>query len=196
VKPGQRIDPLIHYAGRVEVNFTGTPGKTALSDLKPFVDRAAKTVRSSMRELSLDYEKGLLVINAPLAQGASGNLLAAGPLTLGDCRVESAMDNGHIILVSLDGEPLRSSKRMLLQVMSEEKASGFATEDVGGGLKKITNIGRDPWRVKNLQGSVKFTSGAAIKTQPLDFNGYPSGAAQSTVDLTLAQTTIYYLLTR
>jgi hypothetical protein len=196
VKPGQRIDPLIHYAGRVEVNFTGTASKTTLSDLKPLVDRAAKTVRSSTKELSLDYEKGLLVINAPLAQGASGNLQAAGPLTLGDCHVESAMDNGHIILVSLDGEPLRSSKRMLLQVMSEEKASGFATEDAGGGVKKITNIGRDPWRVKNVQGSVKFSSGGALKIQPLDFNGYASGPAQSAAELTLAPATIYYLLTR
>jgi hypothetical protein len=196
VKPGQRIDPLIHYAGRVEVNFTGTPSQTTLSNLKPLVDRAAKTVCSSTKELSLDYEKGLLVINSSQAQGASGNLNAAGPLTLGDCRIESAMDNGHIILVSLDGEPLRSSKRMLLQVMSEEKASGFATEDAGDGVKKITNIGRDPWRVKNLKGSVKFSSEGALKIQPLDFNGHPGGAAQSTTELALAPATIYYLLTR
>src|SRR5262249_37726040 len=59
VKPGQRIDPLIHYAGRASVSFTGAPGKTTLSDLKSFIDRGKKTVRSSTRELNLDYEKGL-----------------------------------------------------------------------------------------------------------------------------------------
>jgi hypothetical protein len=196
VKPGQRIDPLIHYAGRVEVNFTGTASKTTLNDLKPFVNRDTRTVRSSTRELSLDYDKGLLTINSSTAQGLSGNLKAAGAVALNDVRIASGMDNGHIILVSLDGEPIDKSKRMLLQVMSEEKASGFATEDAGDGVKKITNIGRDPWRVKNVQGSVKFNSGGALKIQPLNFNGYPSGAAQSTSELTLAQTTIYYLLTQ
>ncbi len=196
VKAGQRIDPLLHYAGRVNVAFTGTPSRTTLSDLKPLVDRAAKTVRSSTRELALDYEKGLLTINSPTAQGVSGNLKAARVVALNDLRIESELDNGHIILVSLDGEPISKSKRMLLQVMSEEKASGFATEDTGNGVKKITNIGRDPWRVKNLQGAVKFTGGTALKIQPLDFNGYPSGLAQSTTELTLAPATIYYLLTR
>jgi hypothetical protein len=196
VKPGQRIDPLIHYAGRVEVNFTGAPGKTALNDLKPLVDRAAKTVRSSTKQLSLDYDKGLLVINAPAAQGASGNLQAGGKLALKDFTLESGLENGHVILVALDGEPLGQSQRMLLQVMSEEKTSGFATEDAGHGVKKITNIGRDPWRVKHLQGKLRFKAPPGLKIQPLDFNGQPSGAASTATELTLAPTTIYYLLTR
>jgi hypothetical protein len=160
------------------------------------VDRAAKTVRSSTKELSLDYEKGVLTINSPTAQGLSGNLKAVGAVSLGDLHIESALDNGHIIVVSLDGQPLNSSKRMLLQAMSEEQSTGFATEDAGNGVKKITNIGRDPWRVKNLQGVVKFSIGGALKIQPLDFNGYPNGPAQSTAELTLAPATIYYLLTR
>jgi hypothetical protein len=127
VKAGQRIDPLIHYAGHVEVNFTGTRSKTTLSDLKPLLDRGAKTVRSSTRELTLDYDKGLLTINAPAAQGLSGNLKAAGAVELNDLRLTSELDNGHLILVSLDGQPIAQSRRMLLQVMSEEQATGFAT---------------------------------------------------------------------
>ncbi len=196
VRTGQRIDPLIHYAGRVEVSFRGTPGKTALNDLKPFIDRAQQTVRSSTRELKLDYGKGLLTIDAPAVQGASGDLKVSGEITLGDITIRSGLDNAHIIVVSLDGEPLSKSRRMLLQAMSEEQASGFATEEVGNGVKRITNIGRDPWRVKKLQGSVKFKNGSAPRIQPLDFNGYPSGAATSGLELKLAQETIYYLVTR
>ena len=196
MKPGQRIDPLIHYAGRVEVNFTGTPSRTTLSDLKPLVERASNTVRSSTRELTLDYAKGLLTINSPTAQGLSGNLKAAGAVPLGNLRIESTLDNGHIIVVSLDGQPINSSKRMLLQAMSEEQSTGFATEDAGHGLKKITNIGRDPWRVKNLQGSLRFRNARGLQIQPLDFNGYPDGPAKSGGELTLAPNTIYYLLTR
>jgi hypothetical protein len=196
VKPGQRIDPLIHYAGRVEVNFTGASGKTTLSDLKPLLDRSAKTVRSSTRELTLDYDKGLLAINAPTAQGASGNLKASGTMKLRDLRIESNLDNAHIVVVSLDGEPILTSKRMLLQAMSEEQATGFATEDASGGVMKITNIGRDPWRVKALQGTVTFTTGGPVQFQPLDFNGYPAGAVSQGAELKLAPQTIYYLVTR
>jgi hypothetical protein len=121
VKPGQRIDPLIHYAGRVNVAFTGAPGRTMLTDLGPMIDHSAKTVRSSTGELKLDYDKGLLTVNAPGAQGASGNLGAGGEIELADASIRSQLDNAHIIIVSLDGEPLARSRRMLLQVMSEEQ---------------------------------------------------------------------------
>ncbi|HAB19789.1 MAG TPA: hypothetical protein DCE44_25565, partial [Verrucomicrobiales bacterium] len=194
--PGQRLDPLIHYAGRVEVNFTDTPSKTTLSDLNPLLGRTTKMVRSSTRELALDYEKGLLTINAPEAQGASGNLKAAGEIALADLNLQSGLDNAHLILVSLDGEPIVRSKRMLLQVMSEERATGFATEDVGNGLKKITDIGKDPWQVKKLQGTVTFKAAGGLRIQPLDFNGYPKGDSIRGAELSLAPETIYYLVTR
>jgi hypothetical protein len=194
VKPGQRIDPLIHYAGRANVSFTGTPSKTALSDLKPFIDRAAQIVRSSTHEVTLDYGKGLLTLNAPSVQGASGNLKGGGSIELADVTIQSDLDNAHIVLVSLDSEPLSKSRRMLLQAMSEEQATGFATEDAGNGVKKITNIGRDPWLVKKLQGSVKFKG--ALQIQPLDLNGYPKSAGLRRAGLQLNPETIYYLLTR
>ena len=194
VKAGQRIDPLIHYAGRVNVSFTTGPGQTLLSDLKPFLDRPQQIVRSSTRELSLDYGKGVLTMNAAPAQGASGDLKAAGPIQLSDVAISSDLDNAHIVLVALDGEPLAQSRRMLLQVMSEEKATGFATTELGNGVKRITNIGRNPWRVKKLEGSVTFK--AAMQIQPLDFNGYPDGPAMHGAELKLAPQTLYYLVTR
>ncbi|MBI1840886.1 MAG: hypothetical protein HYR88_08570 [Verrucomicrobia bacterium] len=196
VKPGQRIDPLIHYAGRTAVTFTGEPGKTTMQDLKPLIDRGAQTVRSSTRELALDYGKGLLTINAPGAQGASGNLKAGGAISLSDISVTSDLDNAHIIVVSLDGEPIARSRRMLVQAMSEEQPSGFAAEPAENGLRRITNIGRDPWLVKSLQGTVTFIKGPSVEIQPLDFNGYPAGPSSRGVELALRTNTVYYLLTR
>lgn len=193
IKPGQRIDPLIHYAGRVEVGFTGAPAQTEMKDLAPLINRASQTVRSSTGELLLDYKNGLLTIDAPKIQAASGNL-SSGAVTLGQITVRSPLDNAHLILASLDDAPIASSRRMLLQVMSEEKATGFTTVDEGNGIKKITDIGRDPWLVKKLEGTVEFKT--AVKIQPLDFNGYPSGAAQTEAKLNLAPATIYYLITR
>src|SRR5262249_35067260 len=47
LKPGQRIDPLIHFAGRVNVSFADEPASTKLTDLGPYVDHGKKTVASS-----------------------------------------------------------------------------------------------------------------------------------------------------
>jgi len=196
LKPGQRIDPLIHYAGRTEVIFTDKPSRTTLQDLKPLVDRTAGSARSSTRELTLDYKKGLLLINAPQAQGASGNLKAGSKIQLRDLALQSELDNAHIVLVSLDGEPIARSRKMLLQAMSEERASGFTTEDAGNGMRKITDLGRDPWQVKDLRGTVRFASGTSLLIQPLDLHGYPKGAPLRDAELALAPDTIYYLITR
>jgi hypothetical protein len=193
IKPGQRIDPLIHYAGRAEVSLNSSPTKTELRDLSSLIDHAKQQVRSSTSELLLDYKIGLLTINAPQVEGASGNL-HSGPIDLRDVTIQSDLDNAHVVIVSLDDAPIASSNRMLLQVMSEEKPTGFAAEEVGNGVKKITDIGRDPWQVKILSGVVKFKS--AVQIQPLDFNGYPAGEKKTGAEIKLAPATIYYLLTR
>ena len=196
IKAGQRVDPLIHYAGRVRVAFTTTPGRSTLTDLKPWIDRANRRVKSSTGELTLDFENGLLQINAPAAQGASGNLKAAGELGLADVTLQSELDNVHVIVVSLDGEPIAASARLLVQAMSEEAATGFATEAATNGLNRITNIGRDPWRIKALKGTVRFKTGAALRVQPLDDNGEPVGSGYDGRELKLEPQRIYYLVTR
>ena len=191
-KPGNVIDPLIHYAGQARVTFADEPGSVTLDDLTPFVDRDRQHVTASHRQLLLDYGQGVLTIDAPAIQGASGNLAAISPITLETLTLHSPLDLGHIVLVALDGHPLKTSRRMLLQVMSEEKATQFQTEPAGEGIRRITHIGRDPWRVKNLAGTVTFNRAVAI--QPLDFNGDPKGNPRKGPSLILDPATIYYLV--
>jgi hypothetical protein len=196
VKAGQRIDPLIHYAGRVSVSFTNGPTRAVLADLKELVDRKGGRVRSSTGELTLDYGKGVLQVNTPLAQGASGNLQAAGPIELGDITIQSSLENGHIMVVSLSTNSVARADKLLVQVMSEERPTGFATEDTTNGVKRITNIGRDPWQLKRLNGTVRFRNAAGLRLQPLDDNGYPAGNSGEGGELELGPRTIYYLVTR
>jgi hypothetical protein len=61
-------------------------------------------------------------------------------------------------------------------------------------VKKITDIGHDPWQIKNLSGTVRLKS--PVQIQPLDFNGYPVGERKTGAEIKLAPATIYYLLTR
>ncbi len=74
LKADSVIDPLVHYAGRTNVAFSEDGAPPKLVDLAPYIDRAAQTVTSTNRQLKLDYGKGVLTINAPRAQGVSGNL--------------------------------------------------------------------------------------------------------------------------
>ena len=196
VQPGQRLDPLLHYAGRAHVTFTGERSGVAASDLKPFVDRAAQTVTSTTGELKLDYGKGLLVINAPRAQGASGALNSAGPIELSALTISCDLDLAHILAVALDGQPLATSRKILLQVMSEEQASGFETEAASATTKRITNIGHDPWQVKVLAGTVAFkrSDASRLKVTPLDFNGQPAKASGTAQKIELRPDTLYYVI--
>lgn len=198
VKQGQLIDPLIHFAGRVEVTFENKTSKTTLHDLTSLIDREKQTVRSSDNDLRLDYGKGLLALNASRAQGVSGNLGAAGEMDLADVTITSSLTLGHIVIVTLDNHPISSSSRMLLQVMSEEKNTGFTTEPLTNAVMKITSIGHNPWMVKDLTGSVHFKGDAIkpLRTQPLDFNGYPAGQAVTNHIINLEAGTLYYLITR
>jgi hypothetical protein len=195
-EPGRRLDPLLHYVGRADVRFVSTPGSVRVTDLRQFIDHRGQTVASSTGELRLDYGRGVLIVNAPGAQGVSGALKAAGVVATRDLVISSPLSLGHIIVVSLDGRPLSASGRMLLQVMSEEKASGFETEPVSAKVKRIVHIGMDPWEVRELRGTVTFKRADAARLQvaPLDFNGYPTGRSGTADRIDLRPRALYYLI--
>lgn len=196
VRPGQRLDPLLHYAGKAEVRFTAGPTRIETQDLRPLIDHAARTVTSSTGELRLDYARGSLRIDAARAQGVSGFLRAAGTVETRDLVVSSDMEFGHIVAVSLDDLPLARSRRILLQVMSEEKPSGFRTEPRPDGAKRIVDIGRDPWLVRAFQGTVRFkrADAASLPVTALDPNGYPAAGAGTADRISLRPSTVYYAI--
>jgi hypothetical protein len=198
VKPGQRLNPLLHYVGRADVKFVSSPGATKVTDLKPYVNTTAQTVSSTTGELKLDYGKGVLTINAARAQGASGLLKTAGSFETRDLSISTDMELGHIIMVSLDDQPLATSGKMLLQVMTEEKESNRQVEQVSDNVMRLVNIGTDPWTVKEFQGTVKCkrADAAQLKVTALDFNGYPAGPAGNASAIKLQPATMYYLISR
>jgi hypothetical protein len=196
LKPGNVVDPLVHYAGRTNVNFTESGGPANLKDLSQLIDRKRQTVASVTGQLRLDYGKGVLAIDAPSAQGLTGSLREAGPVDLKDLAISSRMELGHIVAVSLDDRPLSSSRKILLQVMSEEKSAGFKTEPLGP-LKKIVSIGQDPWMVREFEGVVRFKrpDASRLRVTALDANGDPSGRIGSADEIRLRAETLYYLVT-
>ncbi|NLS96323.1 MAG: hypothetical protein GXX96_29650 [Planctomycetaceae bacterium] len=196
VKPGDRIDPLIHFAGRTSVTIDERGGPSRIVPLESLIDRQAKRVRSSHGQVTLDYGRGLMAVNAPKAQAAVGALGAVPKITLANLEIESELELGAIVAVALDDEPLATSSRILLQVMSEEKANGFETSEQGD-VKRIDSIGRNPWLVKEIQGTVRFkrSDAAGLKVTALDGNGGAIKAVGNAAEIGLLPDVVYYLIT-
>lgn len=192
------LDPLIHFVGRVNIPINEKGGASKIQDLSPFINHKEKTVTSSTSELKLDYGKGLLTVNAPAAQGAVGNLKEAGPIRLRELSLESPLETGQILAVSLDGKPLSTSSRILVQAMSEEKPTQFATEPTGEGVFRITNIGHDPWLIKELAGTLRLSRPDAgqLKVTALDLNGYPAKEIGTAASFALLPSHAYYLISK
>jgi len=199
-KSGEReaLDPLASFVGRVNIRLDEAGGSPRIADLSACIDRGGQVVTSSTGELRLDYGKGVLTVNAPAAQGVSGDLRSAGAVRLRDIGVESPLEVGHILVVSLDGKPLSESSRMLVQAMSEEKPSGFSAAEESPGVFKISDIGRDPWLIRELAGTIRFfrKDASQLKVTALDLNGYPVKDAGDASSFHLLPGTAYYLVSK
>jgi hypothetical protein len=148
--------------------------------------------------LALEYANGLLLINAPKVQGVVGNLSSKSSHKTDWLECSSKLENACFLLVSLDDKPLTESKRMLLQVMSEEKATDFRVERLDDGRRRIANIGRDPWLVRDLEGTIRILTpdAAALKTTKLDVNGVRVGDPSTGAEIKLDPKTVYYVIER
>lgn len=191
------IDSLAFLVGRVGVDFvTNAAPQSQVLDLSPFINRTNKTVRSFTGELEWDWGVGKLKINAPAAQGVTGFLSAMGRVELDGLSIESGLDYGSVLLVALDGKPIASSAKLLLQVASEEQPNEWATSQATG-VRTITNRGTVPLLVKNLAGTVRLkrADAAAMTVVPLDFNGYRIPGSPGSADvITLSTNAAYYVI--
>lgn len=190
------IDPLAHLVGKVMINFVEQDTSSQIADLSRYIDRTNGRVRSISGELHWDYNKGIVTVNAPKAQGACGFLKQAGTLRLSEMTVNADMEYGSILLVPLDGQALRTSRKMLLQVTSEDTNYGWNAP--GSGKREIKSLGTAPINVRRFGGTVTFTRPDArqMKVTLLDWNGYPTGKVITRGTVTLQPTVMYYLIER
>ena len=136
--PFASFDPLAFFVGRVE-HAIDTNAKPIALGLDKYINREKKIVTSTTGEITWDYGNGLLTINAPTSQAAAGFLAKAGPIKLTDVTIESNNEYGTIHLISLDGQPLATSKKILVQAFTEEKMEGFRANN-----GTIADIGHPP----------------------------------------------------
>jgi hypothetical protein len=189
------FDPLSFFVGRVERTFDPNAQPVAV-DLTRYIDRENRRITSSTGEIVWDYGRGLLTVNSPRSQAAVGFLARAGLVRLGDVTIDSHNEYGAIHVISLDGEPLASSRRILVQAFTEEKMYGFKSAN---GL--IQNIGRPPITVRDIDARITIANGAAFKATSLDEQGYARDSLEPKIIggdaiVTLPKDSLYTILAR
>ena len=175
------VDPLAFLVGPVEVKYGGDPAKSKVIDLKPYIDNNKKTVRSVTGEINLNYGTGLLTVNSPKVQGASGFLKQAGEIRLGDITLRSGNRYATVSVVSMDDKPLSTSQKVLVQVGTyarptgwQSKATDFKSDDGKQTFHgyEIVNTGTMPWRITNTDIVLTINNPNLKKATVLDTAGY------------------------
>ncbi len=164
------ITPLAYLAGPVEVAFDS--GETQLADITSLIDTDKRTVRSITGELNWNYGEGYCTLNASKAQGATGNLAAAGTISLDTLTLRCDNDYATVLAVSMDGANLAESQQVLLQVGTVARPHGWKTEPAQDGKShRIVDLGSSPWNIENTSAEVVISNSVLSQATSLDANG-------------------------
>lgn len=190
---GDAVDSLAFQVGAVEYE-TGSPPeqKVDRETLADCIDRTAKKVRSATGQLELDWGRQLLTINTPAAQGATGLLGSVGRIELDDIVIECENDLAAILVICLDGKPLKTSGHILVQAVTKSSLTGARHVPVEAGTevilpdrkgkpqrqmlpdgaKKIEAIGKLPYQIENIRATITFKSRTVARATAADLYGY------------------------
>jgi hypothetical protein len=203
------VNPLAFLAGRVEVVYGGDPVNSKVANLKKYIDEQKKIVTSTTGEEKLDYGNGLFTLNTPKAQAAAGFLNKAGTIKLDDVTITSTNPYATIMAVSLDGKALKDSSKVLVQIGTTQRTTGWQEHeeefetDANTHAKvkgfRVDAIGANPWKVEDAHGTLVIKNAKLATATILDPNGMPAGEAQATsadgaYTLTLPPKALYVIL--
>jgi hypothetical protein len=183
------VNPLAFLVGPVEVKYDGDPGKNRVADMAKYIDENKKRIRSITGELELDHAAGCCRLDAPKAQGVAGFLDTGSPYELSAVRIESKNAYASVLAVSLDGQDLKASKQVLVQVTTQCRPYGWKDAEASfqdnekkhtfhG--KRIEDTGAAPWNVWNTDLTISLKNSGLSKATLLDANGYAVGPVAGT----------------
>ena len=201
------VSRLAFLVGPVTVSYGGDPARTKVMDLSPYIDGKAQVVKADTGEMELHYGVGLFMLKAPKAQGVCGFLKnAGGSFELPDVSIQSGNDYAAIEAVAMDDKPLRESKKVLVQVGTVARLTGWATEPATFQYhnkptqgEKILFTGQPPWRVKNTDATITLANPGLTKATLLTVDGYagrpvPAQSAGGKLTVKLPPDTMYLVL--
>ncbi len=201
----RRAAPEAYLVGRVEVVYGGEPARSRVADLSEHIAADGSLVRSAHGQLTLNRAAGVLTIDAPAAQGVVGFLKnAGGRFETADLAIESSNGFASVVAVALDGNPLRSSGRVLVQVGTMSAPTGWevvpASDGQGSKRVEIASTGQVPWRVADTHGVLSIRNAVLSGAIRLDAMGFAAEAIPAEQDadvlrVRLPRKTMYAILT-
>ena len=204
VKEG--VNPLAFLVGPVEVVYGGQPKASKVADLKQFIDEPRKEVRSITGELTFNYDKGFCLLNAPKAQGVAAFFKNQKSFKTADVEIASANDYGAVLVVSMDDKPIRQSGKLLVQVTTQCRPTGWQEKPVTIKVKEgtfpgfeVVDFGKAPWQVTRAKVTLTIANAGLAKATVLDANGNAAGQAKlvkqdDKVKLTFPEDALYVIL--
>lgn len=175
------VNQLAYLVGRVEVVYGGDPTKNKVADLSSYIDPTNKRVKSISGEIETDLKRGVYRFDSPRAQGVAGRLGDAGMQTLSDVTIVSKNEYACVTAVSLDEKPLSISGRILIQIGTVARPTGWKEKPIRMQTKegkfldgaRIVDVGGPPWRIEKMRGAIGIKNPSINKATALDANGMP-----------------------
>lgn len=189
------VDPLAFFVGPVHLVFDSDPAQTTVVNLERYIDKAQNRITSVTGEVVMDLGRRFCTVDAPSAQGVTGFFDQQRLHRLTDVTFSVRNDYGSFLAVSLDGEPLKSSRKVLVQVGTRSRPTDWeeVPADVPGpggqtvrGFE-VRNYGRAPWQVVKPQAEVIVRNPSLRRGAVLDMNGNSVRNLQLTVGQSLVR---------
>ncbi len=175
------VAPVAYLAGKVRVQYGGNPESSSVSpQLETLLDFSDKKISSSTGELNWDYQKGQCTLNAPAAQGVTGFFAEEGEtINLQDVVLNVKNDYAAISVVSMDGQPLATSEKVLVQVITRYETTGYREQPTTFELQgeqvegfEIERTGQLPWKAANTEVMMTINNSNLKSAHLLNVQGY------------------------
>ena len=171
------VNPLAFFVGPVTVEYGKDASKSKVEDLSKFIDEGKKVITSNTNEVTMDYGRGVCVVDTTKTKGVTGFLKAAGgTFDLHGVVITSQDEYANVVAVAMDDKPLAESAKVLIQIGTISRPTGWSTEQKDG-KSVVTTIGQKPWQVIKSADTVTITSSKLKKATALDSAGFAKSTA-------------------
>jgi hypothetical protein len=173
------LSPEAFLAGPVTVTLGGDPAETKAASLSTLINKGEGSIRSVTGELEIASSLRAATINTPMAQGVAAFFGRRASHRLADVTFSSQNEYGAALAVSMDGQPLKSSKKVLVQFTTRSRPAGWRERNAeftpeGGSPTRgmeVVSFGQAPWRVQEAKLTVMIANPGLKKATELSPNG-------------------------
>lgn len=187
----RQIDPASALIHRVRNQFFATaPDSLPARWQSPYI--------SDTRELTWDLDQGIVLVDTERVQAAVG-FVGGRIIRLRYLTIQAQTDFAAIALISLDGQPISSSQKLLFTAVSRVKNQDMVVTRDLLGFYQLTDWGHAPILAQDVHARLELLTNTHLRLYPLDVAGNPKQAlpteSRGRLIFTIGgQKTLWYLL--